>query len=449
MAGLASKLGSLLPGSKPTNLLAVAVNHSKVCTANINSRISGNMEEPAKPWDYKKWGYNYFTQVAEGTTKRFNDNTKVICVEGPPGLQKTKFAKELAEEFGMLYVPGSSMDDYYINSYGYDLRDLDWQFHYQKNKSFDEKKFAQDPQGGPHGLDMMQLELQTLRGFQYNNLLAHLFNTGQGIVTEKSPHSEYVFIEAAYRMGWIDKTSRIFYYKKRMQINQWMLRPNVIVYLDAPTDVVQSKIRERSKTTHPWEANSPVFENAAYLDMLYGDFMKNEYLKQATAYSKVLTYNWSDEGDTEVVVEDIERLQLEYFDKYDKQQSDWRRYKEDGYSQLRRMYTQKGWITSSCNNIEYLDADYCIKTLDERREFHRVASKLPGNLYAKGMNKELGESPPLIQFGNQEMSAFYEVDKSMIDDQHMDMYFYEREQRKAAGEQNWWNFEVNLKPCAT
>ena len=30
MAGLASKLGSLLPGSKPTNLLAVAVNHSKV-----------------------------------------------------------------------------------------------------------------------------------------------------------------------------------------------------------------------------------------------------------------------------------------------------------------------------------------------------------------------------------------------------------------------------------
>ena len=44
----------------------------------------------------------------------------------------------------------------------------------------------------------------------------------------------------------------------------------------------------------------------------------------------MLTYNWSDEGDTEVVVEDIERLQLEYFDKYDKQQSDWRRYKEVG-----------------------------------------------------------------------------------------------------------------------
>ena len=39
---------------------------------------------------------------------------------------------------------------------------------------------------------------------------------------------------------------------------------------------------------------------------------------------KILTYDWSEGGDTEVVVEDVERLQLEYFDKYDKQQSDWR-----------------------------------------------------------------------------------------------------------------------------
>ncbi len=28
----------------------------------------------------------YAPQVTEGTTKRFNDNTKVIVVEGPPGI---------------------------------------------------------------------------------------------------------------------------------------------------------------------------------------------------------------------------------------------------------------------------------------------------------------------------------------------------------------------------
>ena len=53
--------------------------------ANIYSKSSGQLEERRKPWDYKKYGYNYFFQMTEGTTKRFNDNTKIIVVEGPPG----------------------------------------------------------------------------------------------------------------------------------------------------------------------------------------------------------------------------------------------------------------------------------------------------------------------------------------------------------------------------
>jgi hypothetical protein len=42
----------------------------------------------------------------------------------------------------------------------------------------------------------------------------------------------------------------------------------------------------------------------------------------------VLVYDWSEGGETEVVVEDIERLNLDYFDKYDKQQKDWRLHNE-------------------------------------------------------------------------------------------------------------------------
>ena len=103
-----------------------------------------------------------------------------------------------------------------------------------------------------------------------------------------------------------------------------ILRPNLIIYLDAPTDVVQSKIRARSKTTHPWEANSPVWENTEYLEELYQKMMKKQYLPAAAESSYVLQYDWSEGGDVEVVVEDIERLQMDYHDKYDKQQKDWR-----------------------------------------------------------------------------------------------------------------------------
>ena len=86
-----------------------------------------------------------------------------------------------------------------------------------------------------------------------------------------------------------------------------ILRPNLIIYLDAPTDVVQSKIRARSKTTHPWEANSPVWENTEYLEELYQKMMKKQYLPVAAESSYVLQHDWSEGGDVEVVVEDIER----------------------------------------------------------------------------------------------------------------------------------------------
>jgi len=446
MASLASKFVSLVPGSGSSaagqaRLLAVQVANNKVPCANIYSKTSGQIEERPKPWNYKKWGYSYALQVLEGTTKRFNDNTKVIAVEGPPGLEKSKFAKELAEEFDMLYVPGASMDDLYINKYGYDLRELDWQFHHDRNKSYDEKKFAQDPLGQNGGLDRMVSKLQEIRGLKYNELLAHVFNTGQGIVTEKSPYSEAVFIEAAYKMGWIHKTTRTRYYRVQQMVLQHLLRPNVIIHLDAPTDVVQAKIRARSQTTHPWEKDSPVFENSGYLNMLYQDLLKNDYMKKASVYSKVLTYDWSEGGDTEVVVEDVERLQLEYFDKYDKQQSDWRMHKEETYSMYRGCYTNGNWISGALNRYNYHDADLVEMNSNELEEWSTIASKLPGNRFCVGWNADLGDSKPLFLFGQSEQANdFYSIDSRVLQNQMMDDYFAKREEKRLAGEANWWNF---------
>jgi NADH dehydrogenase (ubiquinone) 1 alpha subcomplex subunit 10 len=35
--------------------------------------------------------------------------------------------------------------------------------------------------------------------------LAHLFNTGQGVVMDRSPYSDFVFIEAMTKCGYSDK----------------------------------------------------------------------------------------------------------------------------------------------------------------------------------------------------------------------------------------------------
>ncbi len=50
---------------------------------------------------------------------RFDENTKILIVDGAHGVGKTKFAKELAEELEMRYVPQPSMDYFYMSPYGH------------------------------------------------------------------------------------------------------------------------------------------------------------------------------------------------------------------------------------------------------------------------------------------------------------------------------------------
>lgn len=65
-------------------------------------------------------------------------------MEGPLAAGKSKFAKELADELEMLYVPEANMDMIYINPYGYDMRQLDDQMP-ESSKSFDASNFCKNP----------------------------------------------------------------------------------------------------------------------------------------------------------------------------------------------------------------------------------------------------------------------------------------------------------------
>jgi hypothetical protein len=43
------------------------------------------LEPRLKPWPYETIGFNYLFHLIDGTTKRFNDNSKMVVVDGPPG----------------------------------------------------------------------------------------------------------------------------------------------------------------------------------------------------------------------------------------------------------------------------------------------------------------------------------------------------------------------------
>lgn len=65
-------------------------------------------------------------------------------MEGPIAAGKTEFAKKLANELDMYYIPQATMDDVFINEYGYDMRELDAKLP-PGAQSFDEKKFLHNP----------------------------------------------------------------------------------------------------------------------------------------------------------------------------------------------------------------------------------------------------------------------------------------------------------------
>merc|ERR1712212_750816 len=84
------------------------------------------------------------------------------------------------------------------------------------------------------------------------------------------------------------------------------------------------------------------------------------------------SYDWSEGGDTEVVVEDIERMNMDYHDKYDRQQLDWRMLTEDNFGQARLNYTgEPKYRILGGFNTGWHFADDIILTSDEALEKDR------------------------------------------------------------------------------
>lgn len=290
------------------------------------------------------------------------------------------------------------MDDGYINKYGYDARKLDADFHHERNLSFDEKKFSENPTAHDGGLDRMLLEIYHLKFVKYLEGLRHLFNTGQGVVMEKSPYNNYCYMEAAYRQGWIDPETRKYYYIIQGQTLEELMKPHLLIYLDAPTSVVQANLQKKGET-------GQVYSNTEYMNH-WADLNKKDYLKEASIHSEVLVYDWSEGGDAEVVVEDIEALNLDYYDKYSKKHEEWRLHTEDAYWVQRRKYTSEVSIMMSMFNFPYYKATKIWKTSDERMEWQNLFSRVPGNMWLPGYNEDMGDPNPLFAFGGYREAAF-------------------------------------------
>lgn len=110
-------------------------------------------------------------------------------------------------------------------------------------------------------------------------------------------------MEAMFNSNYITKGMRSVYNEIKANSISELMRPHLVIYLDVPVDTVKQRIKERNID---YEVNSKALTDKYLkdLDTVY----KQKFLKEVSIASELLVYDWSSGGETEVVVEDIERI---------------------------------------------------------------------------------------------------------------------------------------------
>lgn len=230
-------------------------------------------------WPYEKRYYGLSNFILDPFTKRkFNENSKIIQIEGNVAAGKEEFGRQLADELGMYYLPPIDLESYYVNRTGYDYRALN-QFLPERLRICDWKMFHECPYR--HSVIHMQTFLFKLRLFQYFHALRHVFNTGQGVVMSRSVFTERVFVEAMDNIGWLPKGylrgDGVRFYDWKLRYNHIrnftlsaLLKPHLTIHLDTPIETCLERIK---KDPDPKISQSQALtkEFLQYIDDAYKD----------------------------------------------------------------------------------------------------------------------------------------------------------------------------------
>ena len=92
----------------------------------------------------------------------------------------------------------------------------------------DEKDFARNPSGVAHGaVDRFLIFNYQLKLQDHIKAVRHILNTGEGVVMEQCPNSDYIYFNAMYNAGWVQPESEY-------HIHNWVFTTNFFKYgLDA------------------------------------------------------------------------------------------------------------------------------------------------------------------------------------------------------------------------
>lgn len=170
------------------------------------------------------------------------------------------------------------------------------------------------------------------------------------------------------------------------------MRPHLAIYLDVPVSKVQENIKKRNI---PYEIKSKVF-TTEYLSAMER-YYKENYLKDISTHSEILVYDWSDGGDVEVVVEDIERIDFNKYTKHEKKMQDWRLDDEEEWAFARHTFADRKDELLFYLSVPRFDVPELVNEADDIKRARDVWNDAPGERFMKGFNENEGDSGLLFK----------------------------------------------------
>ncbi|CAI5670805.1 unnamed protein product [Oreochromis niloticus] len=337
-------------------LLQSLISHLAVFTASVHTSSVRSLR-------YGWWAY----ALGERTTPRLKQYSKIISVDGNLASGKGALAQKLADKLGMLYMP--EPDTFYLDKMTGEKEPLPVDF----NGMCSLEKFYTDPKAADGNSYRLQLWMYNMRLLQYSDAIEHLLTTGQGVILERSPFSDVVFLEAMFKQGYIRKECVQHYSEiKNISICEF-LPPHLVIYVDLPAEEVQKKLKQSAKS---YLQNVPL----PYLKSIE-DGYKKTFLPKISETSELLAYDATQAQDVERVAEDIEYLKFE--------KGPWVEQDDVSYHHMRMLVEDKQRVATLTHIPRFLP-EITIGAHDYDQKYYAYKS-IPGKKYARGYNADVGD----------------------------------------------------------
>ncbi|XP_068428742.1 NADH dehydrogenase [ubiquinone] 1 alpha subcomplex subunit 10, mitochondrial [Clinocottus analis] len=305
--------------------------------------------------------------LGERTTPRLNQNSRIITVDGNLSSGKGVLAQKLADRLGMLYMPEA--DTFYLDKMNSEKEPLPVDF----NGMCSLEKFYLEPKAADGNSYRLQMWMYIMRMLQYSDAVEHLLTTGQGVILERSLFSDFVFLDAMFKEGYIRKECVNHYNEiKGISICEF-LPPHLSIYLDLPAEDVQKKLQQSGKS---------YLQNVSlsYLKSIEDGYKKN-FLPKIGETSEVLAYGATQAQDVERVAEDIEYLKFE--------KGPWLEQDDVSYHHMRMLVENKHRVACLAHIPKFLpEITISAHEFDEKYFAFR---SLPGKKYSPGYNADIGD----------------------------------------------------------